>query len=63
MTWEGKVPEGMGNAGKGQPKGGRGASVPTGLHGKLTEPVFFGENNGGFSLRQDRMKAKSTRAE
>lgn len=33
-----------------------------GVGGKLTVSRFSGENKGGFSLKQDRTRAQSTRA-
>lgn len=51
--------EGIGVAGKGWAEA---PPLPPSLHGKLTGSTFFGEKNGGFSLKQDRMRAKSTRA-
>lgn len=53
--------------------GGMGLLVPFGLRHKLLKPLhlaggkltvsrFSGENKGGFSLKQDRMRAQNTRA-
>lgn len=63
MTRRWKGLEGMGAAGKG---GAEEWAVetppPPSFHGKLTGSTFFGEKNGSFSLKQDRMRAKSARA-
>lgn len=62
-TWGWKEPEGTGAAGKGRAEEWAVETPrPPGLHGRLTGSTFFGEKNGGCSLKQDRMRAKSTRA-
>lgn len=53
----------MGAAGKGQAEErAMEPPLPPGLCGTLTGSTFCGEKNGGFSRKQDRMRAKSTRA-